>query len=95
MKHLLNYLARKVDTRSWLYKKIFASYVRPAAGLILNCVIILQLILVELFSANKTKKTNSNAFMNANLTIIIKTFERPKILKRSIKSIKKYYPEIE
>ena len=40
------------------------------------------------------KAPGDPAFLNENLTAVIKTFERPKVLARLVRSIRRFYPEL-
>jgi len=55
--------------------------------------IILILLEIEFLQDIFFQKSNQ-ILLNENVTIIIKTFERPSILKRSILSIRRFYPNI-
>jgi glycosyltransferase involved in cell wall biosynthesis len=85
-------VARYIDTHSALYRYLFASKLRPLAKLVFDLLVFLQLAIVHIydrFCADRQRSDPTNC-----LTIIIKTFERPRTVRRLIASIRYYYPKI-
>lgn len=62
---------------------------KPIFMFLVNMELLYENILDQLFSPDF-----ETTFVNETLTAVIKTFERPNELKRLVKSIKQFYPEI-
>lgn len=66
---------------------------RPIAKPVHSGLISIALMWEHLLDGLFTAKEDQ-AFLNENLTAVIKTFERPEILRRLIKSLRRFYPEM-
>jgi glycosyltransferase involved in cell wall biosynthesis len=68
-------------------------FLRPAAkpvhGAMVEAALLGERLLDRLFAVKEDQ-----AFVNENLTAVIKTFERPDILRRLVKSLRRFYPEM-
>lgn len=85
-------IARYIDTHSWLYRYLFASRLRPLAKFVFDLLVFLQLSIVHIYDRIYTGRQNYD--LTNCLTIIIKTFERPRTVRRLVASIRYYYPKI-
>jgi glycosyltransferase involved in cell wall biosynthesis len=85
-------IARYIDTHSSLYRYLFASKLRPLAKLIFDLIVFLEISIVHLYDRVWVYRERSD--ITDCLTIIIKTFERPRTIRRLIASIRCYYPKI-
>ena len=64
---------------------------RYVAGPVYDSALLLQLKIADFYDIFKTKTVDNS---DLELTAIIKTFERPKQLRRLVKSLKKHYPAV-
>ncbi len=85
---MITFLAKYLDTGSNAYSLLFNSPIRPIANSIHKAIVYIQ---IKLLSGTRNFKPDN---LNSLLTIIIKTYERPHIAQRLIKSIRRKYPNI-
>jgi glycosyltransferase involved in cell wall biosynthesis len=85
---MIKTIAKYIDTRSKIYKFVIDSSFLGIASFIHKA-----LINTTLFIFSLGRKSSSNYDLS-DLTVIIKTFNRPNELKRLVTSIKRFYPEL-
>jgi hypothetical protein len=83
------------DSVKYIFRQ-FANGKIPIIGPPLYRFVINHELRIQLLIDTHHKKPdiNEQEFANQNLTAVVKTFERPELLKRLIISIKRYYPDL-
>lgn len=79
--------------KRFLYNTSLHGVLRPFAKPVYNGLITMELFFEHLLHKPMTADRDLS-FINSNLTAIIKTFERPKVLRRLVKSIRVMYPQM-
>ncbi len=87
-----DFLGKHLDTHSPFYRLIITLRLGRPAGWIHGALIRTQLGLIHAFSRSHPDFPDHS--LDSQLTIIIKTFERPQMARRLIKSVRVFYPSI-
>lgn len=77
-----------------LRKLLTKSKLKPAAGLLYNSAVSLESAVIRTFNTLARTEKDLAAGDLSNLTALIKTFERPTILKRLVVSLRNFYPDL-
>lgn len=67
---------------------------RPFAAPLYSGLVALELWIERMLDALDRPEPSPRAALRGNLTVLIKTFERPNVLKRLLASITRFYPEL-
>jgi hypothetical protein len=89
-------IAPYFDTRSLFFRLTFHSPLRPFLNILHRCIVTIQIRILQYLSSRGSQGAlvMDDTELASILTIIIKTFERPYVAKRLVKSIRKYYPTV-